>query len=91
MSCKRLQTFLRALVLTSACAALLLPSHARAAFYIETGFGAGELRGLEKGYKTTDSSTGMGLGSNFSFASTIGSASRFIQLHLGIQQRLTQA
>jgi len=90
MSRNGLRPFLKLVFLLSGLCALFAPLRSNAAFYVETGFGVGELRGIDKMYNSTAGSTGLGLASNLSLAATIGNPNSLVQLHLGLQQRLTQ-
>lgn len=65
------------------------PSHGSAT-YIETGFGTGQISGGNGLYGSgTPKRTDFGFAQNATFAIAFGSANSFLQLHLGIQQRIT--
>jgi hypothetical protein len=77
-----------------AIAATLLPGASATAstnLYLETGFGVGMMMKSQELYPTAPARTGYGFGSNITFANAFGTGHSSIQIHLGIQQRLTQA
>ena len=80
----------RALLFLAVLACALAPARSSAALYVETGVGGGQFLHAAPTFPSLANPSGFGLGTNVTFANAFGSANALVQIHLGIQHRMTE-